>query len=118
MFGAGYILSWDIVTWLAENRENLSWFLKIEIHEDQTIAQMLRTHKDVHKWWTELDYDEYNDYPGTQKYGPPVAMTKKMILVHKMKTPELLAHAIACFTGTGSCTTPIARSRFVRRQAR
>ena len=114
MFGSGYIFSWDIVTWLAEHRKELSRFLKEEIHEDQCISAMVRWSKNAKKWWTTLTSDEYNDYPGTQFYGKPKPMTNKMILVHRVKTPELLAHAIQCFTGTGSCTTKN-RARLARR---
>jgi len=50
-----------------------------------------------------MEPEEYSDYPGTQLHGNPVPMTKDMILVHRVKTPRLLAHAIECFLGMGSC---------------
>ena len=114
MFGAGYIFSWDILTWLADNRADLSEFLEppYSWHEDQCIAAMVRWSNKSTEWWTSLPQSEYADYPGTEVEGNiRTPMTNKMVLVHRVKTPELLAHAVQCFTGTGSCRTQKAKKR-------
>lgn len=113
MFGSGYIFSWDIVTWLADNRADLSKFLDpYRYHEDQCIAAMIRWSNKTTEWWTGLSRAEYADYPGTELQGNKrTPMTNKMVLVHRVKTPELLAHAIQCFTGTGSCKIKKSKKR-------
>jgi hypothetical protein len=91
--GAGYILSWDVVTWLGENRNEdyMHW------NEDQAIGAMLQA-GGKGKNFINLK-EQVMDHPSNKgsgwdrEYGPDV------ILVHQLKTVQLMGDAIQYFLG-------------------
>jgi len=99
MFGPGYILSWDLVTWLADNREELQphmhWW------EDRMISEMLKAGGQGEKSWVSVGM-QYMSPPSlpfgdwTRNLGPDV------ILVHPLKTFKLLSDTVAYFLGQTS----------------
>jgi hypothetical protein len=94
MFGPGYILSWDIVTWLTRNRDNLQPYMKG--WEDMQISEMIKWGGLAAEMWTEMTDKEYIDYEGTKGiFAAP--MTNSTILVHQLKDVHNLAKAIAYF---------------------
>jgi hypothetical protein len=104
MAGPGYILSWDLVTWLAENRENLGEFLG-HMPEDRSISRMIKWGGKAESLWQQMAEDEFTNYPNsTGIWRKPLSRTKG-ILVHELKDVRWLANTIECFTGTGTCRT-------------
>jgi hypothetical protein len=96
MFGPGYILSWDIVNWLGNNRNNLQEYMKG--WEDRQISEMIKWGGRAEEMWTEMDKDEYIDFEGTNAiFSAP--MTNKTILVHQLKEVHRLGKAIDYFMG-------------------
>lgn len=91
--GAGYILSWDLVTWLGKNRidEFMNW------NEDQGIGEMLKA-GDKGKNFVNLgqqvmDHPSIKDSLWYREYGEDV------ILVHRLKNVHLQGDAIEYFLG-------------------
>ena len=93
--GAGYTLSWDLVTWLGSNRmeQFMHW------NEDQAIGEMLRAGgKTALKNFVDLG-EQVMDEPSNKasawyrEYGPDV------IIVHRLKDVHLLGQAIEYFLG-------------------
>jgi hypothetical protein len=100
MFGPGYILSWDLVTWLAGHREELQSFMIGG--EDRMISEMLISGGQAQRSWISLGM-EYMSPPSvlpstqwTRELGPDV------ILVHPLKTLRLLGDTIKYFLGDSS----------------
>jgi len=97
MFGPGYILSWDIVNWLEKNRDNLQQFMKG--WEDKQISEMIKWGGHAEEMWTEMNADEYIDFPGTNAIFS-AEMTNNTILVHQLKDVHNLGKAINHFMGS------------------
>lgn len=100
MFGPGYILSWDLVTWLAGNRERLQPYMIGG--EDRMISEMLKSGGKAERSWVSMGV-EYMSPPSlepftewTRELGPDV------ILVHPLKTLKLLGDTISYFLGNSS----------------
>jgi hypothetical protein len=91
--GAGYTLSWDLVTWLGENRmeEYMHW------DEDQAIGAMLRA-GGKGKMWVDLG-KQVMDEPHTKNTGWEREYGPDVILVHRLKNVHLLGEAIEYFLG-------------------
>jgi len=94
MFGPGYVLSWDLITWLGENREYLAPFTLGT--EDRVISEMLKRSGKAEKSWVSMGM-EYMSLPSsgpgawTRELGPDV------ILVHPLKSLQLLSEVISYF---------------------
>ena len=94
MFGPGYVLSWDLVTWLGESREDLALFTIGP--EDRVISEMLKRSGKAERSWISLGM-EYMSPPSlehgawTRELGPDV------ILVHPLKGLRLLSEVINYF---------------------
>src|SRR5947207_3495583 len=91
--GAGYVLSWDLVTWL-RNNPNERWRRS---NEDQAIGEMLREgdkgHNFVNLKEQVMDNPSYKASDWYREYGDDV------ILVHQLKNIQLQADAIEYFLG-------------------
>jgi hypothetical protein len=93
--GAGYLLSWDLITWLANdgNRDYTNW------NEDQGIGEMLQEGGKganfVDLGRQVMDHPSERDTNWYREYGPDV------ILVHRLKNIFLQADAIEYFLGDG-----------------
>ena len=96
MFGPGYILSWDLVQYLNDNRASLKQYLVQ--WEDKAISDMIKWGKDPKECWTEFDGTEYHDYYDSQGWYP-AKVTNKTILVHLLKDAYKLADAMNSFLG-------------------
>ena len=101
MFGPGYILSWDLVTWLSDNRQNLQHLMVTA--EDWSIYSMIKWGGKAEETWQEMDEDEYIDYPDSKGGFAKPLDRERGILVHRLKDLRWLANTIGCFMGTGSC---------------
>jgi len=94
MFGPGYVLSWDLVTWLGEHREDLAPFTIGS--EDRVISEMLKRSGKAERSWLSMGM-EYMSLPSlehgawTRELGPDV------ILVHPLKSLQLLSEVINYF---------------------
>jgi hypothetical protein len=94
--GAGYTLSWDLVIWLGQNRNDYN---KNVGGEDHAIGEMLRS-GEKGKIFVKLE-KQVIDHPSTgptdwtREYGEDV------ILVHQLKDYHLQGDAIEYFLGEG-----------------
>lgn len=94
MFGPGYVLSWDLVTWLSNNRADLEQY--INDPEDWSISEMMQWGGRAEQSWISVE-EEYMDHPSlpetpwTRKFGHDV------ILVHGLKTVELWGDTLDYF---------------------
>ena len=101
MYGPGYVLSWDLVTWLSDHREELQGFMYG--WEDKMISEMLKWGGKAADSWVSTD-NEYMSYPAlpsdqgpwSRELGPDV------ILVHDLKSIRLLGEVIQYFLGNES----------------
>ena len=99
MFGPGYILSWDLVTWLAEHRADVQPYMHDK--EDWSISKMIESSGRAESSWVGIN-DEYMDHPSlppspwSRKFGPDV------ILVHGLKTYPLWADVLHYFLPQGT----------------
>ena len=97
MFGPGYILSWDLVTWLTKHRADVEEY--IYSAEDWAISEMLKSGGKAEQSWFGVE-KEYMDHPSlpltdwSREFGPDV------ILVHGLKTVELWGDTMDYFLGT------------------
>jgi hypothetical protein len=103
MAGPGYILSWDLVTWLADNRANLTQFL-VHMPEDRCISKMIKWGGKAESTWQQMDENEFTNYPGSGGIWQK-PLSQERILVHELKSVTWLANTIQCFTGSGTCQT-------------
>jgi hypothetical protein len=91
--GAGYLLSWDLVQYLGENRmeQFMHW------NEDQSIGEMLRAggrgKNFVNLREQVMDHPSIKDTPWSREYGDDV------ILVHRLKDVHLQGDAINFMLG-------------------
>ena len=91
--GAGYTLSWDIVTWLEKNpmEEFRNW------DEDQMIGAMM---KEGNRGLNFVDLgDKVMDEPTTTNTGWSREYGDDVILVHRLKNIHLFGTAIDFFWG-------------------
>jgi hypothetical protein len=105
MFGPGYILSWDLVTWLSEHRDELQGF--IYDAEDHAISEMLKWGGKAEESWITAGPEEYawdrvpeagEDWVRGYNFGP------ETILVHSLKSDHQLGEVIQFFLGDESIT--------------
>jgi len=91
--GAGYVLSWDLLTWLRDNRmeQFMHW------NEDQAVGEMLRAggrgKNFVNLREQVMDHPSVKDTDWSREYGDDV------ILVHRLKNVNLQGDAIEYFLG-------------------
>jgi hypothetical protein len=101
MYGPGYVLSWDLVTWLSDHSEELQGFM--HGWEDKMISEMLKWGGKAKDSWVSTD-NEYMNHPSlptdqgpwSRELGPDV------ILVHGLKSIGLLGEVIQYFLGNES----------------
>jgi len=95
--GAGYTLSWDLVTWLGNNRNDASAYM--DWPEDQAIGEMLhvggRGTNSVNLGMQMMDHPSDDLTSWTREFGDDV------ILVHRLKSVFLQGDAIEYFLGDG-----------------
>jgi hypothetical protein len=103
MFGPGYLLSWDLVTWLSDSRPNLQQFMT-HMAEDRCISEMMKWGGRAEETWQEMDDVEYIDYPDSGAVWAKPLNKERGILVHRLKDLKWLARTIGCFTGSGTCS--------------
>jgi hypothetical protein len=91
--GAGYILSWDLVTWLRDNPNDqfMNW------NEDQGIGEMLNA-GGKGKNHVNLG-DQVMDHPSNKDTGWYREYGEDVILVHRLKDVHLQGDAIEYFLG-------------------
>lgn len=99
MNGAGYVLSWDLVTWLSEHRDELQPFMRTM--EDKAISEMLKWGGKAEQSFISIT-DEYMDHPSLQRTDWTRELGPDVILVHGLKTPQLLGDVIQYFLGNSS----------------
>ena len=93
--GAGYTLSWDLVTWLGDNRAIAESYMHWP--EDQAIGEILhvagRGLNRINLGTQMMDHpaDELTDW--TREFGEDV------ILVHRLKSVQLQGDAIEYYLG-------------------
>jgi hypothetical protein len=92
MYGPGYILSWDLVTWLANHRENFTAFMG-HMAEDYAISQMIKEGGNADLLWHSLGEYDYIDHPST-KGGWAKEIHTDVVLVHRLKNATLLGDAV------------------------
>jgi hypothetical protein len=95
--GAGYTLSWDLVTWLGNNRNIANEFMNWS--EDQAIGEILhaggRGTNNVNLGIQMMDHPSDDPSDWTREFGEDV------ILVHRLKNIFLRGDAIEYFLGDG-----------------
>ena len=101
MYGPGYLLSWDLVTWLSDHRQELEGFM--HLWEDRMIAEMLKWGGKAEESWVTAD-DEFMVHPGSYAdQGVPGEWRRELghdvILVHDLKSIHLLGDVIQYFLG-------------------
>ena len=101
MYGPGYLLSWDLVTWLSEHRQELQEFMHMP--EDRMISEMLKWGGKAKQSWVSAD-NEYMVLPescaGQDSLGPWCReLGPDVILVHKLKSIHSLGNVIEYFLG-------------------
>ena len=97
MFGPGYILSWDLVTWLAGNRERLEPYMIAGEFEDRIISEMLKAGGKAERSWVSMGA-EYMSPPSLEPFGEWTReLGPDVILVHPLKTLKLLGDTISYF---------------------
>jgi len=82
MAGMGYILSWDLVTWIAFNQYTRSHRVG---QEDRLLADWLRFSGLVERWESE-EYDFYDDPTGLSAWSHP--FSNSTILIHQLKRTD------------------------------
>jgi hypothetical protein len=98
MYGPGYVLSWDLVTWLSDHREELQGFMYG--WEDKMISEMLKWGGKAADSWVSA-VNEYTSYPAMPtNHGPwSRELGPDIILVHGLKSVGLLGEVIQYFLG-------------------
>lgn len=97
MYGPGYILSWDLVTWLAGHREDFTAFMG-HMAEDYAISQMLKKTGKAELIFHNLGETDYIDHPSTDGAWARKIDTD-VVLVHRLKNATLLGDAIHVLLG-------------------
>ena len=67
MYGPGYVLSWDLVTWLSDHREDLQEFM--HVFEDMAISEMLKWGGKAKDSWVTVKPGEYMNHPSQSAEG-------------------------------------------------
>jgi hypothetical protein len=100
MFGPGYVLSWDLVTWLGANREVLQPFM--HLWEDKSISEMIKFGGKAEECWISVD-SEYMLLLGSWENPAPYTWVRPLgpdvILVHGLKSDLLLGEVIDYYLG-------------------
>jgi len=93
--GAGYTLSWDLVTWLGDNRDIAATYM--DWPEDQAIGEILhvagRGSNNINLGMQMMDHPSDELTSWTREFGEDV------ILVHRLKNVHLQGDAIEYFLG-------------------
>jgi hypothetical protein len=113
MYGPGYILSWDLVTWLAESREELQPLMHLP--EDRMVSEMMKWGGKAEESWAGVENvymyhyapSERPETPGgawDRDLGPDVILVSTELslanfLVHGLKRIGVLGDVINYYFG-------------------
>jgi len=97
MYGPGYILSWDLVAWIADNRDAFQPFI-YDAPEDYAVSEMLKAGGMADESWVRVNDAEFV-WASADPPHFPRPLGPDVILIHPLKSFQLLGDVLAYFLG-------------------